>query len=441
MKNRLSTAIQCLIVALWGGELLYSCAPFPMLKRMASIGLLVALILIFLDARRITRVLCAALAMISVALAWQQQEWGLVAQGLEASLLFTAFIPTTLLVWATFKQQLPAVYVRAEASTADGAASRQGAEMLHSAHLLGAILGMSAFGVVVQLVPADADVAARRRLAQAAVRGVCLTAFWSPFLVGLAVISSQMPSVPTWQLIAAGILLSVLGLCTAQRMYAKGAGPEVVATTFRKLLPMLPALLVAAGAVMLCAIVTGLKTLQAVSLVMPPLCLVWVMAVQRAPILPVLRTTVAGVGRIRDELLLVTSSQVLGKLFANHIASTASASALVPHLPAAFVFGAVILCMIAAAMVAIHPMITATLILGLLRGRTSELAPLALSEAVLCGWVLGTMVSVASLAVGMAAMIFRVPIEQVAFGNSSRYAFVFGALVVLLLTIWNIVPH
>ena len=138
----------------------------------------------------------------------------------------------------------------------------------------------------------------------------------------------------------------------------------------------------------------------------------------------------------RSLLVLVLAAAIVFGQVIEHTEQISNA--IVPLLTAGFGEPGLIACvltvMIAGGLMGVHPMATAPIMLGLLAG-LPQVSDLALGIAVLCGWGLGNMVSISSMALATTAGMFAVPVERLVLGRNLLFVSVFAAVIVGILSL------
>jgi hypothetical protein len=183
--------------------------------------------------------------------------------------------------------------------------------------------------------------------------------------------------------------------------------------------------------------VLPISTLGAVLVVMPVLAVLH-FASQPHRTAPVLAETREAMGRLGDDLAVVSAAMVLGTLA--EIAPPvrdAVAPWIAAHLPPWAAFGVTSGSMILFALAGMHPMITGTVMMAAFAGSGLAIADLPLMLAMLFGWGLGSMNSISSLSLITAAQMFRVRPLGLAFGPNLLFTLVFGAVATVVLTVLN----
>lgn len=399
----------------------------------AALGGLVAVSL--LDARRETWMVVVLISALGGALVVLGADPAEILHGLDRSLVFAALLPTLSLTRAVARG-MPSV--RAAQHRIAGLPQRwAGIGLLFGAHAFGSVLTTGAFALMSAVVPEDAPEPDRRAAALATLRGMNTVALFSPFLVGFAVAYTYLPDVPVWQVFALGGGLAAIGHLIGLAMFARPLSAAGVRAGLGCLAPIALPMGAAAVLVVVASQVLPVSTLGAVLVVMPALAALH-FAVHPHRAVPVLAETRDAMGRLGDDLAIVSAAMILGTL-----AETAPpirevvAPWIAAHLPPWAAFGVTSGSMILFALAGMHPMITGTVMMAAFAGSGLAIADLPLMLAMLFGWGLGSMNSISSLSLITAAQMFRVRPLGLAFGPNLLFTLVFALLVTALLTALN----
>jgi hypothetical protein len=395
------------------------------------------LVIAALKASRMALILPAALGLCAVAVALLSGRAIDLIAGLEKALVFTAFIPT--LAWLRAAAERSPAIGASQAAFATMSGRERETGLMVGAHLLGAILTAGIFGLFAPLLPKDLPLSDRLLAAQATVRGMCLAVLWSPCFVGMAIASQLLPEVPLWQTIPIGMALAALGLVLADLMFGLRRPHIIWQATTRGFRPILPPLAIGAGSVVAIAGLTPLSSLDAVLSTLPPLGLVWLLASRPDQLRAAVGDTWQSLGRMGNDLLVISLAMVL----AAALAANPEVDRLLGHvadldLPPVALIGGTLGLIVAAGLLGLHPMVGISVLVPLIAGLpgTGVSEPALLLVAVY-GWALGTLNSVSSLAVVLAAASFRVPIERLVLSRNLAFALTFTAISTVLLGILN----
>lgn len=423
------------VLAVWVAAVILLWIDLGWLHRAAAAALGVVVVLSMLDARRETWMVVALIAALGAVLLAFGADSAEILHGLDRSLVFAALLPTLALTRAVARG-MRSVRV-AQHRIASLPARWAGIGLLFGAHAFGAVLTTGAFALMGAVMPDNATPADRRAAAQAALRGMNIVALYSPFLVGFAVAYTYLPAVPVWQIFALGGALAACGLAIALLMFARPLSAEGVRAGLGCLAPIALPMGAAAGLVVVAAQLLPVSTLGSVLVVMPALAALHLLG-RPHRIAPVLGETRDAMGRLGDDLAIVSAAMILGTL-----AETAPpvrelvAPWIAAHLPPWAAFGATSGSMVALAIAGVHPMITGTVMMAALAGSGAAIADLPLMAAMLFGWGVGSMNSISSLSLITAAQMFGTRPLGLALGPNLLYALVFGAFTTAVLTALN----
>lgn len=423
------------LLAIWAAAFILLWVDLAWLHAAAAAALGALVVLSLLDARRETLMVVVLIALIGSLLVLSGADPGGVLHGLDRSLVFAALLPTLALTRAVARG-MPSV--RAAQHRIAGLPQRwAGIGLLFGAHAFGSVLTTGAFALMSAVIPDDAPEPERRAAALATLRGMNTVALFSPFLVGFAVAYTYLPDVPVWQVFALGGALAAAGHAVALLMFARPLSGEGVRAGLGCLAPVALPMGGAAVLVVVASQVLPVSTLGAVLVVMPALAALQ-LAGRPHRIAPVLAETRDALGRLGDDLAVVSAAMILGTL-----AETAPpvreavAPWIAAHLPPWAAFGVTSGSMILLALAGMHPMITATVMMTAFAGSGLAIADLPLMLAMLFGWGLGSMNSISSLSLITAARMFRVRPLALAFGPNLLFTLVFGLLATAVLTALN----
>jgi len=432
-RRRLVGASRVLLLALWVSELsalLTGSTLANLLGRPLLLGYgLVALPLVGPASRR----LAFGLALPALALAFLEGRPVLLLEGLDQALLFPAFLGTLTLVRALAAVH-PAVE-RARERTERLPNEARALGFFLGGHLFGAVLTAGSFALLAPLADPRASEAERARLAAMALRGSCLAVLWSPFFVGMALVTRHLPELPLWRVTLLGLGLSLLALLLTLAHDARGAGRFLIAA-LSALAPLLPPVGGAAAAIVLVASLTGLPSLAAVLLVTPPAAALWLAVRPNGTARLVVARTFELTGRLAEEMLLVGVVTVLGRVVAAssgmaHLAGPILAGAL----PGWLLLGAALAVIVLLAVAGLHPLASVAITMALLTEGPPPVTPLALAGLGLMGWALGTMLGSTSLSLLVARSAFELPARALSPGPNGRFVLLFGGLSVALLAL------
>lgn len=417
-----------LLAAVWGVELLNLAWPALALTTLASGLLALYVAFAFARARWPVQMICATLAGLTAAIVWHWGRTDALFAAVEIALTFAAFFASLQLLRAIAERDPRVAYVRRRSRTMPPGARR--ASMLLVSHFLGAVLATGVLAVMAPTVPRDAAASERMNAAESALLGLGLAIVWSPFFVAMGIVTSLSPGVREWQLIACGVLVGVLGLTLAYRQIdGHGLGGLWVAS--RAILPILGISIALAVVIVAVTFVTGWSNLKAVVLSVP---LLTALALWRRPAAAwvlVGTRTLAGLSAVGEEIVLVVSAMFFGQavLATPEITATLAGAWLVGYPSGLYLAGAGA-AMVCGALVGVHPLVTASVLLPLLHTLPTGASDLAIALAVLAGWGSAVIVSMWVVPVIVGSSMFQVSPNRLAFGANFRVAIEFLVLAV-----------
>lgn len=423
------------LLAIWLSALVLLWVDIAWLHTVASAGLGLVVVGSLLDARRETLAVFALIAALAGGLLWAGADAGEIMRGLDRTLVFAGLLPT-LAMTRTVARGLPAVRT-AQHRIASLPERLSGIGLLFGAHSFGVVLNTGSFAFMASVIPDDADARQRRSAALASLRGMNTVALYSPFLVGFAVAYTYVPDVPVWQAFALGGSMAGCGLIISLLIFARPLSLDAVRRGLSCLAPIGLLMGVVAALVITASQVLPISTLGAVLVVMPVLCAAHL--VQRPHrVAEVYRETRSSMSTMGDDLLIVSTSLVLGTL-----AETAPpildvmAPWIADHLPVWAVFSAVAGSMVLFAIIGVHPMITGTVMMVAVTTSDLAVAHLPLMTAMLFGWGMGAMSSISSLTVVTAGRLFALRPLSLAISPNLIYVAVFFVFTMSVLTALN----
>jgi hypothetical protein len=287
-------------------------------------------------------------------------------------------------------------------------------------------------------LPRDLDEERRVRLAESAVRGLGLAVCWSPFFVSSAIASQLVPSIAAWQLVALGLAFAALGWAlSAAFFFREVRGPALAAALRGTAAFALPSGFLVALVIALSA-ATGLRNLEAVVLLVPAVCILYLLRRGRASLRRALARVPPTLARLSDEVIVITMAMCLGAVVATADPGKGVSAAIagLGGVPSVLIAAEVAL-IAGAGFAGVHPMITATVLFPLLAEAHRGIADLVLAYVVVFGWMLSSMVAIWTLPVASAATTFAVPVRRLALGRNVPFALAFGACGCLALAALN----
>lgn len=406
------------------------------LKRVAETILALLMIFALLRASSHIRVLAAMLILGTAALAWRAGDWQVAERGLGAALAIGAFLPVIVLLRATVEETPTVPAIRQRLSAMTGPERR--AWMTGGAHLLASILTLGFISVQRPMLPDDLEPGERAALAECGIRGLGLAVVWSPFFVASAVASQLVPGVAAWQIVLNGWMLAALGAGIAHLMFNRELGVAALLRALGRLTPILVPTGLLVAAVVAISALTGWNVLQSVVVVVPTVCMAYLLWRDTSLITPVIRRVVEGAGRMGDEVLIMTASAIFGASIAGVAPPEALGVALesLAALPW-LVITLEVFTIASLGFLGLHPMVSAAIIVPLTLTLQMPIANVVLSHIVILPWALSSMTAVWTLPVVMTAAAFRLPVKQLVFGRNMRFVLVYGFVACATLSALN----
>ena len=380
-----------------------------------------------------TQVLCGVLAAATVVLAAHYGQWDAVPEGVARAAIFPGFLSTIVLLRAAADQRPEIASARRMFGVLDPA--RRDSGIVIGTHLIGAVLQVGVFAILAPILGRDASVAERREVFTAAIRGMSLVPFWSPFVIGMAVASQYLPHVPLWQIMSLGLALTTVGIAISVLVFDRNRSAAGLRLALQSLAPVALPIVIAALIVVATTAMTGFSTLQALIIALPIPCLLAIVQIKTGSVTQVLRQTAAGIGRIGPETSILTFATILGVVFEASLPHTGLLDWLKENsLPAAGIVFAVILSMSAAGLVGIHPIVSGTVLLVIFTSIPTGVADLVMMQALLIGWGLSSGISIGSLSIATGAAMFKISPTDLVTRTNIVFVFLTSVITGILLT-------
>ncbi|TAK81556.1 MAG: hypothetical protein EPO20_26025 [Betaproteobacteria bacterium] len=431
--QRLSGALLALV---WLLVVLYLVLGFALLRALA-VGCLAAFLFCAVPKASVhIRLLFGAGV---IAAAWSilgARDWGPVLRGLQSGIIIGAFFPTILLLRATADESRLLGATRARIDSWNE--TQREVWVQAASHLLGSFLMIGGYVIARSALPARLHEEQRVRLAQSAVLGLGLAACWSPFFLASAIASQLVPAVHAWQLVALGLGFAAIGWSIARLMFFRSLDVAALAAPLRGVVTFAMPSTALVALVVALSVATGLRSLEAVVLVVPPACLAYLATLGREPTLRALNRLPATLARVSDEVIVFTTAMCVGAVVAGSGAGQALSQLLAGLAGTPLLLIPAEVALIAGAGYAgLHPMISATLMLPVLAEAHRQLSSLVVAYIVVFGWVLSSLVAIWTLPVASAATNFGVPVRRLALGRNLRFVLAFGILGCMVLAALN----
>lgn len=346
-----------------------------------------------------------------------------VRRGLDAGIVVGAFFPTILLLRATADQSELIGNTRERIERLDERQQQTWVQAV--SHLLGSFLMVGGYVIARAALPREIPEAQRVRLAQGGVRGLCLSACWSPFFLAPAIASQLVPTVKAWQLVAIGVPFAAMGLLLTKLLFYRGTA---VMASVRSVAAFAIPSAVLVSIVIAVSVTWHLKNLEAIVLVMPVLCLAYLATRGGAATRRALSRVPSALGRLADEVIVFTTSITIGAVVGGSGAGKVLATLIagIAGMPSLLIAAESVL-IAALGYLGVHPMITSTLMIPLLaEAHRQGVADLIVAYIQVFGWVLSSMIAIWQLPVATAATTFGVSVRRLTFGSNMGFVLAFG---------------
>ncbi|MGB0630101.1 MAG: hypothetical protein ACPGRZ_05345 [Alphaproteobacteria bacterium] len=425
-----------ILFVLWANELVRLVWSPPQLKLAAGWLMIVFVVLSLPHIRRGTFCLCIPLAVLAGGLTIYFDQAAGVIRGFQNAAVFMAFFGSIVLLRALADR-------RPEISKARNLFANLRTEQINGAflvgaHVIGSILVVGVMAILAPILKKDADAGTRRRAAEVSQRGMCLAPLWSPFWIASAFATQQLPDVPAWEIMALGLVMAVIGLVLAHIIYARDVGLSDLWRAVLGFAPIVPTVALCAAMIAGLSTIAGMSTLKALIATIPVLAILSLIAASRTTLRAVASETWRGSSRVGDEIVVVTTALVLGRVLEAAIGDTGAGDAMATlSIPAWGVVASVIFAMTLASLVGIHQLVSMIVVLVIFVPLETGVDDTILMEAALIGWAFASMIGVTAVSTATASAMFGVPRIQLIFGPNLAFAAAFGALSVLLLSVAN----
>ena len=382
---------------------------------------------------RLNRIVTVIVVVLVILACTFEQRWEAILQGLVFALIFTAFLPTLQLMRATL--DIGPEFACSREIFAQMPPNQRDDALVVGSNVIGSVMTMGALTMLSPLIPPGADENTRRTMAQAALRGLALTIFWSPFTVAMALATSFWPGQPLWRIMAIGLILTLLGVGVAVLM---GGG------NWRALLPSLSAfrpLLLPLGGTMITVVAAAsfspFGTIQTIILVVPMLCLLWILRHNRHEFRRVARATYQNLDRLGNELLLFCAAITLGRVLQeSRLLHEVFEQAWLAQLPVSSVIILTLALGLGLALLGVHSVVIGTCIMLLLTPFHDRIADLVAIELMLYGWACASLLSLSALSVVLCSSLFQVSVPRLILGRNILFMALLGLL--LLVFLWPV---
>ncbi len=420
--DRLATA---LFAALWLIVVANLFGRSESLTRVGAVLLVVLIALALTRASRHIRVLALTLAAGAVALLALGGDAAPLWRGLGTALPYAAFLPTVVILRAAVELSPTVRRIREQVTALEP--QGRSAWMMLGSHLTSAIITLGFVSVLRPMLPARLEPAERLELARSGIRGLGMAVTWSPFFVAGAVASQLVPTVPAWRLIGFGLVVGAIGVAVAFVMFHRELRWPELRRAIGQLRALLPPTAAIVGAVVLLASVTGWSSLQSIVVAVPIASAAYILVRGGAEREVIGMRIVSAVGRMGDEVIILTVSAVFGTMVAGH--GLPDAIVHVIETIGRFPFAIIVLevaVIVALGFVGLHPIVSAAVLIPLSIALELPLAPQVLGHVVTLAWGLSSTIAIWTLPVVVASNLFEVPVRSLSTGPNVRFVLVYG---------------
>ncbi|HET9023222.1 MAG TPA: hypothetical protein VFN64_01540 [Burkholderiaceae bacterium] len=434
--TRLARISGWLLLLVWLAELGALLTHAALLSTVATFGLIAFVVLAWLRASRHIRVLFVLVAGGAAGIALFLGDPRVLVRGFERAQIFGAFLPSVLLLRATVETSPRVARLRVGVGRLTDEQARS--FTLYGSHALGAVLNVGAMAILAPVLERHAGDARRVELAASAARGVGTAIAWSPFFVAMAFTSQLVPAAALWQTMLIGAVSALLGLALAQFMFTPKMNARDFVESVRQFGPLVVPTLVMVGCVVACTVLLGYSGLQAVALVLPILCVAYLVTRGPAVASGAARRALASFGRLADELLIVVGALVLGVAVGSLPQVAQWATGMSPGVIAgAPLLVVLVVIFVGLGQFGLHPMIGASLFVPVIAAGPFGISPPVLVAAVVFAWGLSATISIWTLPVAVAATTFGVPVAALYTRRALAFAAVWCAAALVYMAAVN----
>jgi len=380
-----------------------------------------------------TQLVCGLLAITAAMLAGSFNQWPAIFAGIEKAAIFPAFLSTIVLL-RTAADRRPEV-LKARTMFIHLDPTKRDSGVLVGTHLISAVLQVGVFAFLAPILGRDAPTEERRTMCAVALRGTGTMPFWSPFIVGMAVASQYLPTVPLWQIVTLGLSLACVGLLISIIGFDQKPGLHTFFQSLAALVPIAFPIFAAALIVVGTTALTGFSTMEALIISLPVPCLLAVMQAPATNSSEALRETITGIGRLGPEVSVLTCAMMLGVVFDKALPNMGFLEWLTAlELPPVAVIFTVILIMNIGGLLCINAIVSGTLMLVIFTNVPTGLNDLILMQTLLVGWGLCSVISLGSLMIATGAAMFKVPATHLITWANISYVFLTSLIMGMVLT-------
>jgi len=405
--SRLAPVSALLLASVWIAEMVRIFHPAPALAAIAAASLAAFVVLALARASTHIRVLSLLAVGAAVAMAWSLGSPEPLASGFAKAQIFGAFLPSVLLLRATVEASPRIEGLRGDLVSLGHGAAQNWTQV--GSHVLGAVLNVGATAILAPVVARGTAAQRLPDLARSSARGVGGAVMWSPFFLALAFTSQLVPQAPMWQSMLVGLGLATIGLALSYFLFTPELGWKGYVASIGRLGPLVMPMVLVVGAVVGATLAFGWSGLQSVAVVVPILCLGYVVTLGATEGRGVLRRTIANFSRLSDELLIVVGATILGAAVAALPLVRDLGASMTPDMisgPALLAIMVVVLLILGQA--GLHPMIGSSIVVPVVAAGGFDVCSVVIVAAGVFAWALNASISIWTLPVAVAASTFGV---------------------------------
>jgi len=262
----------------------------------------------------------------------------------------------------------------------------------------------------------DARLSPQQRLplAIAAVRGLSLSALWSPFFVGVVFVVEQVPGASLLPVMTAGLIIALtvasgLVLTAPELRRAMAPAAHAMRVLAGPILVLFPAFLTLRW-------VTGYSALEVLTIGIPGLLGAALLLMPAAKHGPVVRAALSSLSNGSDEIMIVIAATLLSTTLRTEIIDLADHLQWLSSLAPTTLLIGIIVIMIGLGVLGVHQFISASVILAASYAMP-QLDPTDLAGAVIVGWSLAAASSPVGTSIMVASRMFDVPFRRLILGK------------------------
>lgn len=424
----LTTALLCV---LWAMSLIGIFYSPDIIMMMSTIGVAIYFTSACVLLRKITLLIVSLLLILAIVLSLHFERINLLWSGLGRAVMFAAFLPTLALLRSAVREGAKLEVYRRQLEQVSP--KNRPIWIVNGAYILASVLSVGSSAIFSSVLREGTPENERIAQARANVCGASLALIWSPFFVALAVVSDFLPNLSLLSLIGSGVLVSLLGLFVATRIYS---GVTPISGNFKPVIALSGFALPIALTTILVIVVRsafGLSTIQTMLITLPILCAAYLAYQGRARIITARREVWSAMERMHDDVAAVTAAMIFGVVLSGTPwMDGIRIIEVLGDLPVAAIVGACVLVMALLGFVGVQPLVAGTICLIVLTSGSFGLTDLAIGISVLAGWSASSMLSVSSLLVRVTAAQHEVPPEKLVIGRNIVFFVAFLPLVVLV---------